>query len=187
MLKYSIFLKFLVIFSVFAFSLKVESANAGAKSQGSEYFGSTVNSSNYGGGYKDVIFFNDDKIETIALHKGSYILMKIWATWCPYCKQQLPAFSLLKDRYKDNPDVKFIALSIDEGGFDVVNSFFKTSNLTNLEIYHDSKKNLFRVLGLRGIPTILLLSKEGDIMKMYNGMKYLDIKYLDELFGRGNK
>lgn len=132
--------------------------------------------------YKDVIFFKDDKVETIALHKGQFILMEFWATWCPYCKQQLPAFSLLKDRYKENPNVKLIALSTDEGGYKQVEAYYKENNFKNLEIYHDKDKNLFRALGIRGVPTILLISKEGNIMKVYNGMKYLDIDYLDNLF-----
>lgn len=139
-------------------------------------------STEFDDGIKDVIFFNGDEIETIALHKGQFLLIKVWATWCPYCKQQLPAFSLLKDRYEGNENVKLIALSIDEGGYNTVEALFKRDGIDNLDIYHDKDKNLFRALGLRGVPTILLISKDGTIMDAYNGMKYLDVDYLDELF-----
>lgn len=128
-----------------------------------------------------MIFYNDDKVETLSLHKGSYVLMAFWATWCPYCKQQLPAFSLLKERYKNNEKIKFIALSTDEEGYGVVERFLRQNKLDNLGVYHDKEKNLFRALGLRGIPTILLFSKDGTIIKAYNGMRQLDIDYLDEL------
>jgi len=131
--------------------------------------------------YKDVIFFNQDKIETISLYKGKHLLIMFWATWCPHCKYQMPAFSLLKDKYKDNENIEFIALSTDEGGFKTVDSYFKSNNLENLGNFHDSKRNLFRSLGLRGVPTILLFSKKGDIMKSYKGLKYIDIEELDRL------
>lgn len=140
-----------------------------------------VKADNYGG-YKDVIFYKNGEVETIEFHKGKYIVLNFWATWCPYCKMQLPAFSLLKDRYKDNDNVEIIALSTDNGGFETVSAYLKKTGIQNLDIYHDKDRNLFRSLGIRGVPTILLLDKEGDIIETYNGMKYLDLNYLDELF-----
>ncbi len=136
---------------------------------------------------KDVLFYKDDKIETLALYKDKYVLLKFWATWCPYCKQQMPAYSLLKERYKDSDKIEFIALSIDDEGYNKVKSYFDQNNIKNLDIYHDSNKNLFRSLGIRGVPTILLISPEGSIIKTYNGMKYIDIEYLDGLVEGGNK
>lgn len=46
--------------------------------------------------------------------KGKVIYVDIWATWCGPCMQEMPHFEKLKLQYKDNPDVVFVSLSIDD-------------------------------------------------------------------------
>ena len=46
--------------------------------------------------------------------KGKIIYIKIWATWCEPCITEFAAYDQLRNEYKDNPDIVFISLSIDE-------------------------------------------------------------------------
>ncbi|MCC6447641.1 MAG: TlpA family protein disulfide reductase [Chitinophagaceae bacterium] len=46
--------------------------------------------------------------------RNKIIYIDIWATWCEPCLKQMPAFELLKEKYKSNPDIVFISLSIDD-------------------------------------------------------------------------
>ncbi|WP_442589286.1 redoxin domain-containing protein [Pedobacter sp. AW31-3R] len=46
--------------------------------------------------------------------RGKIIYIDLWATWCGPCMAEMPAFEQLKKQYRDNPEVVFISLSIDE-------------------------------------------------------------------------
>lgn len=47
-------------------------------------------------------------------YAGKVIFIDIWATWCGPCMKEIPYLEKLKDQYKNNPDVVFISLSIDD-------------------------------------------------------------------------
>ena len=60
------------------------------------------------------IDINGNKVSLNNL-KGKVIYVDIWATWCiPCLTREMPAFELLKDLYKSNPDIVFLSLSIDD-------------------------------------------------------------------------
>lgn len=46
--------------------------------------------------------------------KGKVIYVDLWATWCGPCMQEMPSFEKLKMQYKDNSNVVFVSLSIDD-------------------------------------------------------------------------
>ena len=45
--------------------------------------------------------------------KGKVLYVDIWATWCGPCMAEMPHFEALKEKYKDDPAVAFVSLSID--------------------------------------------------------------------------
>ena len=44
---------------------------------------------------------------------GKYVYIDLWATWCGGCLAEMPAFGKLVERYKDNPRIDFISISMD--------------------------------------------------------------------------
>jgi len=46
--------------------------------------------------------------------KGKVIYLDLWATWCGPCVQEMPFFEKLKEKYKDNANIAFVSLSIDD-------------------------------------------------------------------------
>jgi len=45
---------------------------------------------------------------------GKVIFVDLWATWCGPCLEELPHFARLKEKYKNDPNMVFISLSIDD-------------------------------------------------------------------------
>lgn len=45
--------------------------------------------------------------------RGRILVVNYWATWCPPCRDEMPGFSRLQDRYRDKM-VQFVGISIDD-------------------------------------------------------------------------
>jgi thiol-disulfide isomerase/thioredoxin len=96
----------------------------------------------------------------LADFKGKVVLLNIWATWCGPCRKEMPALDRLQAEL-GGPDFEVVALSIDRGGMDAVRKFFADIGIHNLAMYLDSSGQALRQLGAVGLPTTLLLERDG--------------------------
>src|SRR5262249_34528033 len=97
---------------------------------------------------------------TLADFKGKVVLLNIWATWCGPCRKEMPALDRLQAALA-GPDFEVVALSIDRGGMDAVRKFFADIGIRNLAMYLDSSGQALRTLSALGLPTTLLIDREG--------------------------
>ena len=112
--------------------------------------------------YDNVIFLdkNDQKIN-INEYKGKLLLLNFWAVWCEPCKEELPSL----DKLKSNPEldkIKIFPINIGKESLDKVNKFFIDLNIKNFEPYFDPPTTLAKMFSLRGVPTTILINKEGQ-------------------------
>ena len=111
--------------------------------------------------YEDLTFFNSKK-EQINLNdfKGKLILLNFWATWCAPCKEEMPSLDLLgKKANLDN--LKIFPINVGQENEEKAINFFNDLKIKNLDTYFDSPITLAKKFGLRGIPTTILLNKDG--------------------------
>lgn len=54
----------------------------------------------------------DGKPQTFAQWKGKTLVINFWATWCPPCREEMPAFSRLQTKYAAN-GVQFVGIALD--------------------------------------------------------------------------
>jgi thiol-disulfide isomerase/thioredoxin len=108
------------------------------------------------------IKFDDDqgRSRSLADFKGKVVLLNIWATWCGPCRKEMPALDRLQAALA-GPDFDVVALSIDRGGMDAVRKFFADIGVRNLAMYLDSSGQALRTLSALGLPTTLLIDREG--------------------------
>jgi len=111
--------------------------------------------------YDNVIFLdkNDQKIN-IKEYNGNLLILNFWATWCEPCKEEMPSL----DKLQANPEldkIKIFAINIGKETLDKVNKFFIDLNIKNFEPYFDTPKTLVKMFSLRGVPTSILINKEG--------------------------
>ena len=112
--------------------------------------------------YDNVIFFDkkDQKIN-INEFEGKLLILNFWATWCEPCKEEMPSL----DKLKSNPEldkIKIFAINIGKETLDKVNNFFINHNIKNFEPYFDPPTTLAKMFSLRGVPTSILINKEGQ-------------------------
>jgi len=92
--------------------------------------------------------------------RGRIVLLNIWATWCVPCREEMPALDWLQAEL-GSPDFEVVALSIDRGGADAVRAFYEQIGIANLAVFLDRANASSRALGVVGIPTTLLIDRDG--------------------------
>ncbi len=102
----------------------------------------------------------DGRTLTLAGFRGRVVLLNLWATWCPPCIREMPTLERLQAKL-GGPDFEVLALSIDVGGIPVVKDFYRTLGLKALGIYVDKTARARLALKVAGIPTTLLVDRQG--------------------------
>lgn len=98
---------------------------------------------------------------SLADFRGRVVLLNVWATWCVPCRQEMPTLDRLQAKL-GSPNFQVVALSIDRAGVSVVKQFYQELGLTALVTYVDQSGKAAGSLGTVGIPTTLLVDRDGQ-------------------------
>ena len=93
-------------------------------------------------------------------YRGNLILLNFWATWCVPCKEEMPSLDKLQSN-KNLNNLEIFPVNIGKDNLRKVSKFFKDLKITNLDIFFDNPITLAKKLSLRGVPTSILINKEG--------------------------
>jgi thiol-disulfide isomerase/thioredoxin len=102
----------------------------------------------------------DGKPYTLADFRGKLVLLNVWATWCVPCRKEMPALDRLQQQL-GGANFQVVALSIDGGGTPAVRRFYDEIGIRALAVFVDSNMEATGKLRTLGIPTTLLLDREG--------------------------
>ena len=111
----------------------------------------------------DNVIFLDNKDQKINInqYRGNLLILNFWATWCEPCKEEMPSLDNLQVN-AELDKIKIFAINIGKENLKKVNKFFKDFNIKNFEPYFDPPETLAKKFSLRGIPTTILINKEGQ-------------------------
>ena len=129
--------------------------------------------------------FQDGTGRKLALtdFKGKVVLLNVWATWCSPCREEMPTLDRLQARL-GGKDFEVVALSIDRDGPDVVRKFFKEIDIRNLALYIDPTMDAQSKLRLVGVPTTLLIDRDGREVARHTGIAEWDAPQIIETIER---
>jgi len=102
----------------------------------------------------------DGQFRTLADFAGKVVLLNIWATWCVPCRNEMPTLDRLQAEL-GGPDFEMVALSIDRTGPEAVKKFFGEIGIEHLALHIDTSSKAMFALGVVGLPTTLLIDREG--------------------------
>ncbi len=100
-------------------------------------------------------------------HRGKVVLVNIWATWCPPCREEMPSMQKLYERFKGE-NFEILAVSIDSTGREAVVPFMRKLNLTFPALL-DPKGDIRPLYRVTGIPESFIIDKEGILAKKIIG------------------
>jgi thiol-disulfide isomerase/thioredoxin len=114
---------------------------------------------------------------TLASLKGKVVVVNFWATWCEPCRTEIPWMIAYQQKYADK-GFTMLGVAMDEGGKTDVEPFVKNTNFDvsgkqvtmNYPIVLGNDDIADKFGGMLGLPTSLVISRDGKIVKRYIGL-----------------
>ncbi|KAB2850316.1 MAG: TlpA family protein disulfide reductase [Hyphomicrobiaceae bacterium] len=100
------------------------------------------------------------KSQSLKDYAGRVVLLNLWATWCAPCLREMPSLDRLKAAMSGK-DFEVVALSIDKGGPEKPKKFFADAGIKALALIQDKEGKAFAALKIVGMPTTLLIGRDG--------------------------
>jgi peroxiredoxin len=108
----------------------------------------------------------DDQTVSLSNLQGQVVLINFWATWCPPCREEMPAIQNVYDRHRDD-GFTVLAVNLLETNANV-EAFAEELDLT-FPILMDRRGQVFERYRVRGLPTTFFVDQAGVIQNVKVG------------------
>lgn len=103
----------------------------------------------------------DGKTIALAQLQGNVVFLNFWATWCPPCREEMPAMERLHKEFKDQ-GLAILAVDVDESPEQVAR--FMAEFRLSFPALLDEDAEVSSRYGVRGLPTTFLIDRSGRIV-----------------------
>ena len=101
---------------------------------------------------------------------GEPVVINFWATWCYYCKEEMPDFDEASRLY---PDVQFMMVNATDGDretVEIAKNYLKESGFGYFDVYFDTNLDAVSKYKVTGFPATIFVDRDGKIAARANGM-----------------
>lgn len=126
--------------------------------------------------------FVDFKGKTVKLSdfKGQWVVVNLWATWCPPCVVEMPELVFFHEKYKDKGAI-VLGVNYENIPTDKIQTFADELMISFPLVRFkdiDLNKNVTPFGPLRGLPSTYMVAPNGEVVAGRAGM--VDLKVLEE-------
>ncbi|MFB6825738.1 TlpA family protein disulfide reductase [Streptomyces virginiae] len=109
----------------------------------------------------------DETLDTTTL-KGKVVVLNVWGSWCPPCRNEAKYFATVSKEYADaGKDVAFVGINTRDNSKQSAISFEENYGITYPSLYDPAGKLMLRfpkgTLNPNAIPSTIILDKDGRI------------------------
>ena len=113
----------------------------------------------------------DGAVHTLSEYRGQVVLVNFWATWCPPCREEMPALQRAWQQLR-NENAAVLAIDIGE---DEDTIFQFTANYpVEFPLLMDVDSSVIREWPVRGLPTTFVIDKQGRMIYRAIGAREWD-------------
>lgn len=104
----------------------------------------------------------DNRTVILSSHKGNKkVLLVFWTTWCPFCRDQL---DIINDKHQELAEEGVEVLAINAGESSAKVKRFLADKNVPYNILLDEDHSVARLYKVIGVPTYILIDKDGQIV-----------------------
>ncbi len=114
------------------------------------------------------VYDADGNAVNLSDYFGKPIVLNFWATWCYYCKVEMPDFDEIAKKY---PDVKFLMVNATGTNGETVETAKKyiAENGFEFDVLYDTEQDALYTYGVSSFPTTFFIASNGDLYTYYSG------------------
>lgn len=112
----------------------------------------------------------DGTLRSVAEWDGKLLILNFWATWCPPCLEEIPAFVRLQNEFADQ-GVQFLGIALDSK--DNVRKFLREHSVNYPSLHGQSDAiELGKRYGnsIGALPYTVAISRDGKILLTHHGV-----------------
>lgn len=99
-------------------------------------------------------------------YRGRVVVMNLWATWCPPCREEMPA---LEQLYREYRGQGVVVLGVDQGEAPRVAAAYARGHGVTYPILIDEDQQYGRAYSAVGLPTTIVIGRDGHVVKGIDG------------------
>lgn len=109
----------------------------------------------------------DGENYTLSDLQGKKVMLNFWATWCPYCVEEMPDLTKLSQDYSE--DLVVLAINVDESK-SKIQGFLDDNPEIDLNILLDPNGKVAGTYGANALPLTIGINSDGSVETGYPGM-----------------
>lgn len=115
--------------------------------------------------------------------RGKVVLLDFWATWCAPCREEIPHFVEMQEKYRGQ-GLEIVGVSVDDS-VEPARKFYQEYKM-NYPVVMGDEKLAASYGGVLGLPIAFLIDREGKIVKKHIGQTDAAVfeREVQELLGK---
>ncbi len=103
------------------------------------------------------------KTSSLSDFKGKYVYIDCWATWCRPCREEIPHFKKLVEKYKGK-NIAFIGISVGDANKESWKTMVTKKEMIGVQLFSARNKAFSDAYKITGIPRFILIDPQGKII-----------------------
>lgn len=117
------------------------------------------------------------KEHTIGASNGTPRILMLWATWCKYCRRDIPQLSSFLAQ-QASEGIQVIPIAVPKDTSANLKRYFQQLGISNISTYTDPTGSIFKALKVQGIPYYVMIDEGGKAVATIRPQWDKDLKKL---------
>ncbi|MBQ9956873.1 MAG: TlpA family protein disulfide reductase [Ruminococcus sp.] len=119
------------------------------------------------------VYDSEGKAVKLSDFRGRPVVVNFWASWCYYCKVEMPDFD---KAYENHSDVEFMMINVTDGKSETIETAQEYVNGEGYKfpVYYDTTLEATQTYGASGLPMTFFINGSGQLVTYATGMLTAD-------------